>query len=136
MTFELMLMGTAIHILVWEKLPEWGTWFQSLLRLLPQPLQTLYEQWRCPYCAGFWIALVLHALTGLWTIPALAELPAYLGVLREPVAWLLDALATATLIYATVLTVKAIGLPAMRAHMLKEDFMKTAFKDQAPNDAK
>ncbi|MES0882451.1 hypothetical protein [Roseibium sp. SCP14] len=136
MTFELMLVGTAIHILVWEKLPEWGTWFQTLLRLLPQPLQTLYEQWRCPYCAGFWIALALHAVTGFWTIPALADLPSYLGLFREPVAWTLDALATATLIYVAVLAVKAIGLPAMRAHIMKEEFMKTAFQDQAPNDAR
>ncbi|MEM9632965.1 MAG: hypothetical protein AAGA50_16660 [Pseudomonadota bacterium] len=136
MTFELMLMGTAIHILVLEKLPEWGTWFQCFLRWLPQPLQTLYEQWRCPYCAGFWIALVLHALTGFWTIPALADLPTYLGVFREPVAWGLDALATATLIYAAILMVKAIGLPAMRAHMMKEEFMKTAFQNQTSTEVK
>lgn len=135
MTFELALLGVALHLLVWEKLPEWGTWFKTLLKLLPKPLQTLYEQWHCPYCAGFWIALVLHAVTGFWTISGLANLPTYLGLFRGPVAWFLDALATATLIYAAVLTLKAIGLPAMRAHMMKAEFMKTAFVDQGDSDA-
>ena len=67
MTFELVLMGTSIHILIWEKLPEWGTWFNTFIAALPGPLRSLYEQWHCPYCAGFWIALVLHGLTGLST---------------------------------------------------------------------
>ncbi|MCV0429066.1 MAG: hypothetical protein K5905_26735 [Roseibium sp.] len=129
MNYELMLMGAAIHILVWEKLPEWGTWFNTFLEHLPRPLQALYDQWHCPYCAGFWIALLLHAVTGFWTIPGLANLPAYLGILRDPVAWVLDGLATATLIYTAILSLKAIGLPAMQAHMMKADFMKSVFPD-------
>ena len=64
MSFHLALMGISLYILIWEKLPEWGTWFNALLAKLPQPLQTLYQQWRCAYCAGFWIALALHAVTG------------------------------------------------------------------------
>ena len=127
MTFELVLMATAIHILVWEKLPEWGTGFNTMLGHLPRPVRTLYEQWRCPYCAGFWIALVLHGVTGFWTIPALSNLPSYLGVLRIPVGWTLDGLATATLIYAAILSLKAIGLPAMKAHKMKAEFMQSAF---------
>lgn len=123
MTFELMLMGTAIHILVWEKIPEWGTWFNTLLKKLPRPLQWLYEEWHCPYCAGFWISLALHGTTGMWTIPGLADLPAYLGPLAPVTAWFLDALATATLIYASIMILKAIGLPAMKAEMMKEEFM-------------
>ncbi len=127
MTFELVLIGTAIHILIWEKLPDWGTWFTAFIAALPRPLRSLYEQWHCPYCAGFWIALALHALTGFWTLPDLATLPSTLGVAAPPVGWFLDALATATLIYAAILSLRAIGLPAMKAHMMKEEFMKSAF---------
>ncbi|WP_170328002.1 hypothetical protein [Ruegeria arenilitoris] len=127
MTFELVLMATAIHILIWEKLPEWGTWFNRFIAALPRPLNSLYEQWRCPYCAGFWIALVLHGLTGFWTIPALATLPGHLGATATPIGWFLDALASATLIYAAIIGLRAIGLPAMKAHMMKEDFIKSSF---------
>ncbi len=130
MTYELVLIGTAVHILIWEKLPEWGSWFNTLLQMLPRPLQILYEQWRCAYCAGFWIALVLHALTGFWTIPALAHLPGNLGVISLPVGWTLDALASATLIYFAVLSIRAIGWPAMQAHLMRKDFMATAFAEE------
>ncbi|AUQ58926.1 hypothetical protein PhaeoP30_02023 [Phaeobacter inhibens] len=106
MTFELTLLGTAIHILIWEKLPEWGTWFKTLISLLPSPLRTLYEQWHCPFCAGFWIALALHWMTGFWTIPELNELSTRLGTVGTPVAWILDALATATLIYTAIIALK------------------------------
>lgn len=129
MTFELTLLGTAIHILIWEKLPEWGTWFKTLISLPPSPLRTLYEQWHCPFCAGFWIALALHWMTGFWTIPELNELSTRLGTVGTPVAWILDALATATLIYTAIIALKAAGLPAMKAHMMKEDFLTSAFGD-------
>lgn len=128
MTFELVLIGTAIHILIWEKLPEWGTWFNTLIAAMPSPLRSLYKQWHCPYCAGFWIALVLHGVTGFWTIPELATLPDYLGITAPLIGWILDALASATLIYVAIIGLRAIGLPAMKAHMMKEDFMKSAFK--------
>ena len=128
MNLELALIGTAIHILIWQKLPEWGTWFNRLIAVLPRPLRTVYEQWKCPYCAGFWIGLALHATTGLWTVDALSTLPSTLGALASPIGWFLDALATATLIYAATVTLEAIGLPAMKAHMMKEDFVKSAFK--------
>ena len=124
MSFQLALIGISIHILVWEKLPEWGTWFNTLLAKLPGPLQTLYGQWRCAYCAGFWIALVLHAVTGFWTIPSLASLPAYWGPAAPLVGWFLDALATAALIVAGIITLRAVGLPAMKSYLMKEDFMK------------
>jgi len=123
MSFHLALMGISVHILVWEKLPEWGTWFNTLLVKLPQPLQTLYQQWRCAYCAGFWIALALHAVTGFWTIPALALLPGYWGPFGPIVGWVLDALATAVLIVAGVLALRAVGLPAMQAYLMKADFL-------------
>ncbi|MGR3761674.1 hypothetical protein ACUXV3_16320 [Roseobacteraceae bacterium NS-SX3] len=131
MTFDLVLMGTALHLLIWEKLPEWGTWFNRLLVWLPRPLQRLYDQWHCPYCAGFWIALALHAATGIWTLPALAEMPEYLGRAAAPAGWFLDALASATLIYAAVIALRAIGLPAMKAQMMRQVFMNAAFGQDA-----
>jgi hypothetical protein len=135
MTFELVLIGTAIHILIWDKLPEWGTWFNRLLAALPDPLKTLYGQWRCAYCAGFWIALTLHALTGFWTLPALAALPAHLGIAAAPLGWLLDALASATLIYISVITLNALRLPAMKAHMMKQEFMKSFDRPATASEA-
>jgi hypothetical protein len=125
MTITNALIGLALYLLIWEKLPHWGSWFNATLRRLPRPLQTLYEQWRCPYCVGFWMALVLHAVTGQWTLPALAELPSYLGPAAVFVGWFLDALATGTLILVGKLLVDAIGLPAIKGHVLKEEFMKT-----------
>jgi len=53
MKCELMLMGTAIHLLVRDKQPEQGTWFKTPLENLPRPLQVLCDQWHCPCCAGF-----------------------------------------------------------------------------------
>ena len=38
-------------------------------------------------------------MTGLQTLPALSAMPAYWGPAGLPLAWILDALATATLIY-------------------------------------
>ena len=123
------LLGIALHILIWEKLPEWGGWFNALLARLPAPLQTLYEQWRCPYCAGFWIGLALHAATGLWTLPALAELPAFWGAAAPALGWTLDALATATVILTGRIALEAVGLPAMKGFMMKGEFMKNLKKD-------
>lgn len=123
------LLGIALHILIWEKLPEWGGWFNAILSWLPAPLQTLYEQWRCPYCVGFWMGLALHAATGLWTLPALADLPVFWGVAAPAVGWSLDALATATLIYAGKTALEAIGLPAMKGFMMKGEFTKNLKKN-------
>ena len=71
-------------------------------------------------CAGFWLALALHGVTGLWTIPALAAAPAYLGWVGMPVNWFLDALATATLIYAGTMGLRALGLPVLMARLTRE----------------
>ncbi|MHC5654445.1 hypothetical protein [Stappia sp.] len=124
MTFDAALIGAAIHLLFWEKLPHWGTWFNRLIEALPAPLRVLYKQWNCPYCAGFWIALCLHGATGLSTLPSLDDMPAYWAGFGEPLGWLLDALATATLIQLIVLLVNAIRLPAMKSVMLRDEFMK------------
>lgn len=128
MIFTNALIGLALYLLIWVKLPEWGGWFNAGLKRLPNPLQTLYEQWRCPYCVGFWMALALHAITGHWTIPSLADMPAYLGPIAPYIAWFLDALATGTLILIGKLTLDAIGLPAMKGHAMKAEFMKSVGK--------
>ncbi len=120
MKFHIALMGIAIYLLFWDKLPNWGNWFKSLINALPQPLQALYGQWTCAYCSGFWIALGLHAMTGLWTIPALASPPEYMGFLGAPAGWFLDALATATLIYTANMALKALGLPILKARLMRE----------------
>lgn len=123
MAIENLLLGIAIHQLFWEHLPHWGTWFTRALKLLPHPLQTLYEQWRCPYCAGFWIGLAVHATTGTYLFAGFAELPAFWGSLGTPLAWFMDALVFAALNKLGVLTVHAIGLPALKGHQAKEAFL-------------
>ncbi len=123
MAIENLLLGIAIHQLFWEHLPHWGTWFTRFLKLLPHPLQTLYEQWRCPYCAGFWIGLAVHAVTGNYLFASFAEMPAYWGSLATPLAWFMDALVFAALNKLGVLAVHAIGLPALKGHQAKEAFL-------------
>ncbi|WP_281557567.1 hypothetical protein [Thalassomonas sp. RHCl1] len=122
MTFTLALMGIALHTLFWEKLPDWGTWFNSIIKHLPAPLAYLYEAWRCPFCFGFWCALALHAITDIFTINALSVMPEFLGSLGMPLAWLLDALATATLIMFGHLILCALAAPAIKGYQMKETF--------------
>jgi hypothetical protein len=131
MDFTPAIIGLAAYLLVWEKLPTWGTWFNATLKRLPTPLQTLYEQWRCPYCVGFWMGLAIHAATGLWSLPALAQMPEYWGAIGMPVSWFLDALATGTLILIGKLTLDAISLPAIKGHVQREAFMKSLADEQA-----
>jgi hypothetical protein len=121
--FELVIIGYAIYLLFWEKLPEWGTLFNRMIEILPKSLQKLYADWRCPYCSGFWIALSLHALTGLQTLPALSAMPAYLGATGLVLGWFLDALATATLVLGVHLIISAISGPAIQGHKMKADLM-------------
>ncbi|KZN52423.1 hypothetical protein [Pseudoalteromonas luteoviolacea] len=114
--FSIALMGLTLHILIWEKLPDWGTWFNTLVDKLPKPLAYLYEAWHCPYCFGFWVALALHALTQQATLPALQNMPDFLGVTALPIAWFLDALVTALFIYIGSLLLKALAGPALTGH--------------------
>jgi len=123
MAIENILLGIAIHQLFWEHLPHWGTWFTRGLKLLPHPMQSLYEQWRCPYCAGFWIGLGVHAATGNYLFAAFADLPAFWGSFGTPLAWFMDALVFAALNKLGVLAVHAIGLPALKGHQAKEAFL-------------
>lgn len=122
---ELVIMGYAVYLLFWEKLPEWGDLFNRILAKLPKSLQTLYQDWRCPYCSGFWIALVLHAITGIQTLPGLSNMPAFLGSASLPLAWFLDALATAALVLAVHLLINAISGPAIQGHKLKAEFKQS-----------
>jgi len=120
MNVEIPLMGLALHLLVWDKLPNWGTWFRALVASLSHPIRTLYDQWRCSYCAGFWIALALHAFTGLWTLQALAEMPGYLGPTGMPIAWFLDALAAAALIFIASKALAAISRSEVKVRIIED----------------
>lgn len=120
MNFTLALTGLSLYILIWEKLPDWGTWFTALIDRLPKPLAYLYDAWHCPYCFGFWAALTLHALTGIQTIPDLFAPPATKVGLA--LAWFLDALATATLIMVGKLLLSALAVPAIRGHEMTQAF--------------
>ena len=130
MNLTVTLVGFSIYLLVWEKFPDWGNWFNAGLNRLPAPIQSLYEQWRCAYCVGFWLALCLHATTGFWTLPALANLPLFWGIVGPIIGWILDALVTAMLIYIIKNIVDAIKLPAMKSFLLKEEFLETYSKRQ------
>ncbi len=121
MTYENLLLGIAIHMLFYEHLPHWGTWFNRILSALPQPLRTLYEQWRCPYCAGFWIGLALHAITGKWFLPAFADLPAYWGIAGPTLGWIFDGLAFAIMNKIGVVVVNALSYPAILGMMKKKE---------------
>ncbi|MFT4764543.1 MAG: hypothetical protein ACI9OH_001638 [Oleispira sp.] len=123
MNFTLALMGLSIYILFWEKLPDWGNGFNWIIQRLPRPLAYLYEAWRCPYCFGFWIALALHGITGLQTIPALETMQTSMGGVA--MAWILDALATATIIMFAQLCINAIAVPAIKGYQMTMEFRKS-----------
>ncbi|UUO24206.1 hypothetical protein FGD67_13955 [Colwellia sp. M166] len=130
MNMTLALMGLSIYILLWEKLPDWGNWFNWIIERLPRPLAYLYQAWQCPYCFGFWVALALHGITGLQTIPALETMPSYIGFGGTAIAWILDALATATLIMLGQLCLNAIAMPAIKGYQMTKEF-KQSFKEES-----
>lgn len=123
MNIEMILLAASVHMLIWEHLPHWGTWFMQIINALPGPLQTLYAQWHCPYCAGFWIALVLHGITGTWTFDAFAQVAGRWGGVATPMAWVFDALATALLIKAIIMGFNALAGPALAGHRAKQAFL-------------
>ena len=129
MTIENLILGTALYFLIWEQLPHWGTWFGRILAALPTPLQTLYEQWRCPFCVGFWIGLTLHGATGRYLFPAFADLPATWGAFALPLGWFFDALCFAILNKGGVLVINAISYPAILGHQKKRDFLSATARD-------
>jgi hypothetical protein len=99
MHYEIPLIGLAIYLLFWDKLPSWGTWFNRILDKMPAFIKYLYKCWNCAYCSGFWIALALHGATGIWFMDELQTLPSFWVPLDGAFGWLLDALAAATVIY-------------------------------------
>ncbi len=122
---EPTLIGISIYILFWEKLPDWGNWFNKIINRLPKPLSYLYESWHCPYCFGFWAALAIHAVTGIQTISELTNMPSYMGSVGILLAWFLDGLATATLIMLSQLILNAIAVPAINGYNMTMEFRKS-----------
>lgn len=128
MAIQNLILGMSIYMLFYDHLPHWGSWFNRILKALPQPLQTLYDYWRCPYCVGFWIGLVLHAVTGSWLFDAFAALPAGLD-------WIADALAFAVLNKAGVIVVNAVSYPALLAMEKKDAFFAKQAEAEAQETA-
>lgn len=121
MTYENLILGVSIHMLFYQHLPYWGTWFNRILALLPRPLQTLYQQWDCPYCAGFWIGLVLHGITGNWLFPIFADLPPVIG-------WFFDGLAFAVLCKAVMLAQFALLSSAIEGRKKQQELIDAKTK--------
>jgi len=130
MDFSLVLLGLTTYVLLWEKLPHWGNWFNWIIERLPKPLAYLYEAWRCPYCFGFWIALCLHAIVGTTTLNVLSESPEQMGNFGVALYCFMDALATAMLIMVSQLAVMAISGPAITGFQMKQEFMQSMAKDK------
>nr|WP_196161637.1 hypothetical protein [Reinekea sp. G2M2-21] len=122
MNFEIILVALALHTLIWEKLPHWGTWFNRLLALLPKPLQALYEGWRCPYCFGFWAALVGHSVTQIPTLPLFVERLAAQGMIGVLAGYFFDALASAVVIQIGKLGISALGWPAIKGEQASVEY--------------
>jgi len=133
MDFTLTLLGLALYTLIWEKLPDWGNWFNWIIERLPRPLAYLYEAWRCPFCFGFWAALTLHALTGLTTVSGLDNLAGSLSSFGIGLAWFLDALATAMLIMILQLGINALSGPAINGFRMTKEFRQTMLSDADRN---
>ena len=125
MNLSLAIMGLSFYILIWEKLPDWGNWFNEIIDHLPAPLAYLYDAWRCPFCFGFWIALFLHGLTGIQTIPSLSVVGSMYGGYGYLIEYFLDALTTASLIMFASLILKAIAAPAIKGHQMTEEFRQS-----------
>ncbi|ASP40360.1 hypothetical protein CHH28_17495 [Bacterioplanes sanyensis] len=125
MSLQLVLLVWSCHMLFWEKLPEWGSWFSGFIERLPRSLAYLYQAWHCPYCFGFWAAIAAHAITGHTTfVWPMAEQGSALLLL---LAWLSDALVTAVLVMLVSVSYSALSGPAVRGMQLTQEF-KQAMK--------
>lgn len=122
MNIEIVLVALALHILFWEKLPHWGSWFNWVLNRLPNPAKKLYEGWRCPYCFGFWAALLGHTVTDISTLPLLFDSFASLGLLGMLFGFFFDALASAVLIQVGKLSISALGWPAIKGEQASVEY--------------
>lgn len=124
MDFTIVLVSLSLYVLIWEKLPDWGTWFNRLIDKLPGPLAYLYQAWRCPYCFGFWAALCLQWLTGIQSFPGLYNMPEFLAGAGYAMALCLDALGAALLIMLGKLVLSAIAGPAIKGYEMTQAFKK------------
>ncbi|MEP7343349.1 MAG: hypothetical protein ABI977_36835 [Acidobacteriota bacterium] len=90
MNFALTILTLGAWFLMAQKMPTWN-WFVKVKSWFPEPLAYLWDAWAgCAFCGGFWIALLLKAVTGMATVTELNHLHPLL-------AFPLDALATTTL---------------------------------------
>jgi hypothetical protein len=133
--FTAALITLSLYILIWEKLPYWGTWFNTLLDRSPRWLQTLYGQWRCAFCAAFWIALLLHLLPGLSTLTGLQATTADAVWPVHVLIIFLDSLSCATLVYIGNLLISAILAATPRGHELRIDYARKVSPRTSGEDA-
>lgn len=122
MNVEIVLVALALHILIWEKLPHWGSWFNRILHAMPGPVQALYEGWRCPYCFGFWAALTGHVITQIPTLPLFVESLEPYGAAGLASSYFFDALASAVIIQVGKLSISALGWPAIKGEQASVEF--------------
>lgn len=122
------LISISIYILIWDKLPHWGSWFNSILSKCPLPIQRLYDQWRCPFCVGFWLAGLIHLALGLWTVEELQADPSFAGWPAYATYVFLDCLSCATLVYIGNLLISVLLASTIRGHEIRIDYGKASSK--------
>jgi hypothetical protein len=104
MQIELPLITLAVWFFLTKKLPTWG-WFARIEARFTGPVAWVWDGWKaCAYCGGFWLAMLLRALTGRQTLPALDPLPL-------PIDWIADAFATAILALFGFLVIETLAYP-------------------------
>ncbi len=118
------LITLSLYILIWEKLPYWGTWFNALLDRSPRWVRVLYAQWRCPFCVAFWIALLLRFLLGLSTLPDLQVMASNEGWPIRILIVFFDCLSCATLVYIGQLLISAVLASTLRGYELRADYQR------------
>ncbi len=129
------LITLSLYILIWEKLPYWGTWFNALLDRSPRWVRVLYQQWRCPFCVAFWIALLLYSLLGLSTLPGLQVITSDEGWPIRVLIVFFDCLSCATLVYVGQLLISAVLASTLRGHELRADYERRLSLRPSPDNA-
>lgn len=120
------LISLSLYILIWDKLPFWGNWFNYALDKCPSWIRTLYDQWRCPFCVGFWLAGLVHLTVGLWTVGELETYPVLSGWPTFVLYIFLDCLSCATLVYVGNLILSVLLSSTIRGHEIKIDYMRAS----------
>jgi hypothetical protein len=97
-----ILLSSGIWFFLFRNLSSWK-WFEVVKRRFPLFLEKLWNGWtECSYCGGFWVALLVGAVSGLHTVSFAPELPTVL-------AWPLDAFATAIGVLLTIRILDALA---------------------------